>query len=261
MTVVSLTERARKLGVSTSAISKSLAGAAETEDIAPAPNIEGKIKGYWSSRDRMISSEIDDADEMKKVGINTITFSPSLSFDENGKAMEESGAESTTKDMINKVHKAGFRVMLETAPINIKGLDAKVKNVEQFQNDISEIAVKYAKIAEEYDVEFFVPIVEPSQHMSVAEADEWLQELLPKLRKVYSGQIMWKKQSKHLTEAKEWNQDHIIKMRYKLEGERIQINLKETKEQKISLGIRSMKVSLSRHSKGEKCLIRKRRWI
>lgn len=216
---------------------------------APAPDIKGKIKGYWSSEGAMAFSDLDDAAEMKEIGINTITFSPPLSHDQEGRIRELPGSETYVKRTINKAHKAGLRVMLETTPMNAGKVDPKVTNPKLFQDEMTRIAVKYADIANEYNVEYFAPIVEPVHHMSVQEADEWLHELLPKLKKVYGGLIMWKKQSNDLEHPKEWNQDHIFNLRFKPDGTEMKLQLKTLMEHSIALTMNSYKASLEEYSK------------
>lgn len=215
----------------------------------PAPNVEGKIKGYWSSEGAMAFSDLNDAAEMKEMGINTITFSPPLSHNQEGRVTESSNSESFVKKIINKAHKAGLRVMLETTPMNAGKVSPKVTNPKLFQDEMTRIAVKYAKIAEEYNVEYFAPIVEPVHHMSALEADEWLQELLPKLKKVYSGPIMWKKQSNDLEEPKEWTQDHDFNLGFKPDGAELRMQLKTLIEHNITLTINSYKADLTEYSK------------
>ncbi|MBI5733224.1 hypothetical protein HY967_04755, partial [Candidatus Jorgensenbacteria bacterium] len=214
----------------------------------PAPNITEKIKGYWSSQGAMAFSDLDDAEEMKKIGINTITFSPMLSHDQEGRVSEFLNSESYVKKTINKAHKAGLRVMLETTPMNAGAVDPKVTNPKLFQNEMTKFALKYAKIAEDYDAEYFAPIVEPVHHMSAEEADIWLQEFLPKLKQVYKGPIMWKKQSNDLEQPKEWKKDHIFNMRFKLDDSYINLRLKSTQEHSINLSIGTQSVELAEYS-------------
>jgi hypothetical protein len=126
-----------------------------------APSVSGIIKGYWSSEGPMAFNELNDVPEMKQVGINTITFSPSLSHDQEGRVKEFPGMETYVKNTINKAHRAGLRVMLETTPMNMGAVNPKVTNPEIFTSDMSKAALKYAQIAEEYHAEYFAPIVEP----------------------------------------------------------------------------------------------------
>ena len=82
----------------------------DSEIVTPvaAPNVEGKIKGYWSSRANMIRDELDDAEEMKAIGINTVTFSPQLSHTQEGEIIEFSGSVTYIKKSINLCAKALF---------------------------------------------------------------------------------------------------------------------------------------------------------
>lgn len=214
----------------------------------PAPRIDEKIKGYWSSEGPMAFAELNDAEEMKSIGINTVTFSPILSHDQEGRVKESPGSERYVKRTINKAHQAGIRVMLETTPMNAGAVDPKVTNPELFQDEMTEIALKYARLAEEYGVEYFAPIVEPVHHMSAEEADRWLQELGPKLKQVYRGPIMWKKQASDLEQSQEWKEDHIFKMRFKLDDPEIMVYLKSVREHKINLSISREKVQLDEYS-------------
>jgi hypothetical protein len=217
----------------------------------PAPVVNEKIQGYWASQSGyLIPSLRNDVERMREDGINTITFSPLLSHNQEGSVTEFWSSESNTKGAINLAHAAGFRVILETTPMNP---DARpmVANVELFQEGMREIALKYAAIAEEYHVEYFSPIVEPAHHMGVEPADKWMQEMLPQIREVYSGDIMWKKQDRHLTDLKEWNQDHITKIRFLLDGAGLQISLKATSDHTVSLRVQENTVLLEEYAGDE----------
>lgn len=228
-----------------------------SSEIVPAPIVNDQILGYWSSQGvSMASSELNDAKEMKEMGINTITFSPSLSHTQEGKVIESSYTQAQVKNTINKAHKAGFRVFLETTPMNAGEVDPKVTDVKLFQSEMTKVAVKYAAIAEEYNVAYFAPIVEPAHHMSVEEADVWLQELLPKLRKVYSGKIMWKKQSMHLTNVKEFPEDHIMELGFKKDNSIMNLKVKSQMDHGVTLFIGGSLIGISEYAGGEELFAR-----
>jgi hypothetical protein len=85
--------------------------------------------------------------------------------------------------------------------------------------------------------------------MSIPEADKWLQELLPKLKEVYSGPIIWKKQSLHLTDYKEWKDDHIMKMRFMPNNNSsLQVSIKANKGHSLTLGIWDSFMELGEYS-------------
>ncbi len=220
----------------------------ESLEPVPAPLVNDKIKGYWSSESGRTLSELDDAEAMKEVGINTITFSPMLTHDQEGRVSEIAGTENFVKKAINKAHQNGFRVMLETTPMNAGVVDPKVTNPDLFTGEMTKMALKYAKIAEDYHVEYFAPIVEPGHHLSIVEADRWLQELLPKLKAVYHGKIMWKKQATDLEQPKEWLQDHILITGFKLEEGGFKLKLKAQPEQSISLDISSEGLTMEKYA-------------
>ena len=55
--------------------------------------------------------------------------------------------------------------------------------------------VEYAKLAEEYDVELFAPLNEPEvffEGISPQYVHKWRQEILPRIKEVYHGEIVWK---------------------------------------------------------------------
>lgn len=216
---------------------------------APAPVVSGKIKGYWSSGGPNAFDELGDVKEMKAIGINTITFSPMLSHSQEGRVKELPGSESYIKKTINKAHRAGIRVMLETTPMNGGAVSPKVTDPKLFQSEMTKIALKYAKIANEYNVEFFAPIVEPGHHISDEEADVWLQELLPKLRQVYNGKLMWKKQATDLEAAKDWKQDHILTVGFYFDGNDVKIQFKQLLDHALTLNLGSQTISFEEYSK------------
>lgn len=213
-----------------------------------APNINEKIQGYWCSEGPNAYKDLNDADEMKRVGINTITFSPSLSHDQEGNVTELRNSEIYVKKTINKAHRAGIRVMLETTPMNMAAVNPKVKNVKLFQDQMTKYALKYADIAEKYNVEFFAPIVEPVHHMSAQEADEWLHELLPKIKEVYKGPVMWKKQSNDLSEPKVWDVDHIFDLDFVTNSTEVRLSIKAVPDSSINFAHNDQSATLSKYS-------------
>lgn len=211
----------------------------------PTPEVTGKIKGYWSSMSSMAYKELDDAEEMKKMGINTITFSPILTHDVEGKVTDMPTNEIYVKRTINKAHSAGLRVWLETTPMNAGAVPPRVKNPGLFTKEMTRVALKYAQIAEEFGVEYFAPVVEPGHHISVEEADVWLQELLPKLREVYSGKIIWKKQANDLDQPKSWERDHVLRLGFYLKNDSVKIGVKSTPNRNLNLFVGRGWVSLA----------------
>lgn len=220
----------------------------------PPPKITGKIKGYWSSEGPKVFQELNDIDEMKSIGINTVTFSPALTHSEEGSVKDFPGNETFVKKTINKAHQGGLRVWLETTPMNMGAVSPRVKNQELFTRDMTKMALKYAKIAQEYKVEYFAPIVEPGHHLDDAVADQWLQELLPQLRAVYSGPIAWKKQATDLENPAPQKQDHVLILGFRLAGGNLNIKAKQTKESSLLIGVSGKALQVERYSKNNNAL-------
>jgi hypothetical protein len=52
--------------------------------------------------------------------------------------------------------------------------------------------IEYAKLAEKYGVELFAPMNEPEALFGPSASADWGQEILPEIREVYHGKIIWK---------------------------------------------------------------------
>lgn len=174
----------------------------------PAPMVAEKIKGCWEIQDinKLVATELD---HLKKIGINTITFSPQLDQTKNSDVRESPLAEIITKIAINKLHSAGIRVMLEPSPMGPEAAP-KASDLKKFQDRMKGITLRYAEIAEKYQVEYFSPLSESEHHMGIEAAEQWMQEILPEVRKRYKGKIMWKKTGADLSLAESKQLRHDI---------------------------------------------------
>lgn len=89
-------------------------------------------------------------------------------------------------DNIETAHRNGLKVGLTLAkPIpapKLEEIDLEVWNSK---------IIEYAKLAEEYDVELFAPLNEPDE-IFLENTGKWRQEILPRIREVYHGEIIWK---------------------------------------------------------------------
>lgn len=88
-------------------------------------------------------------------------------------------------DNIQTAHRNGLKVGLTIVnpPPEMKDL----LDVELLNSKI----IEYARLAEEYDVELFAPMGEPEQIFG-ERIGEWRQEILPRVKEVYHGEIVWK---------------------------------------------------------------------
>ena len=108
--------------------------------------------------------------EMKKMGFNTI-----FTRGDPGEG---------TVNLIQAAHRNGLKVALTTdfSGPYLKGVD---KDSEYWTLHI----IETAKMAERYGVEFFAPSNEPNFG---EDTSKWAQEILSKIRGVYSGEVIWK---------------------------------------------------------------------
>ena len=181
-----------------------------------APDVSGKIHGVWANMP-LAEKVVRDGDWMREVGINTLTFNPSMFHDEIGNITEEENAEEKAKHTINVIHEAGMRVMMEPSPLKAETAP-EVEQSEVFMKQMEKISVKYAKIAEEYNVEYYSPLAEPVNHLGPVNADKFMQDVLPKIRKVYNGTVVYKKTSIDFTTLLEWRQDTTVEVDFLLTG-------------------------------------------
>ena len=68
-----------------------------------------------------------------------------------------------------------------------------VSVLSKFLENYELVVIDIAKIAEEEGADFFVPMSEADLKMnSATKASKWSQEILPKIKEVYSGKLVWR---------------------------------------------------------------------
>lgn len=88
---------------------------------------------------------------------------------------------------IQTAHRNGLKVALlptfippfpEQREIDLEALNFKI--------------IEYAKLAEKYGVEFFAPLGEPECIFGPSVSSTWGQEILPRIKEVYHGEVIWR---------------------------------------------------------------------
>ncbi|PIQ68970.1 MAG: hypothetical protein COV91_01440 [Candidatus Taylorbacteria bacterium CG11_big_fil_rev_8_21_14_0_20_46_11] len=159
---------------------------------------------------KIIESEVS---AIKELGVNTLYIYPNYKYD-NGKiklstTSRGGGAPSFASDAVNdyiwqivQAKKNGFAVMLSVGYGGGENSEFDVP-LEQFLKDAKDSALYWAEIAEKYQVEYFVPALEAdwqiyreyyhpdwSRHLQAVNAFNQLhQELLPDIKKIYTGRV------------------------------------------------------------------------
>ena len=169
--------------------------------VVPAPSTEVRIyKGTWTPTLLMKNSYklASEMQKLKGIGVNTVFFQGSPPQVEH--CLEglppDSELVKIMKDIIpihNELlisniqiaHKNGLKVALTMAKCMPK---SKEISIEAWNSKV----VEYAKLAEEHEVEFFAPMNEPEVLFGPSASADWGQDILPKIKEVYHGKIIWK---------------------------------------------------------------------
>lgn len=137
-------------------------------------------KGFWMPgiNEGWLASHIQ---EMKNMGVNTVSLAVGFYFDDNKQISMDT---SHIFEDIQVAHENGMKVMLNPNFYPFPKLEDL--DVEELNSKIVEVA----KLAEEYDVELFAPLNEP-ENIFHPNTGEWRQDILPKVKEVYHGEIFW----------------------------------------------------------------------
>lgn len=170
------------------------------EDLLGSQPVELEYKGVWMPTLLLRDPDYLDsnAQKLKDMGINTIFI---VAFPPQSEQWLEIAREVFSPELIERInetiqhqreivinniqtaHRNGLKVGLTTVhtPPEMEDLDIELLNSK---------IIEYARLAEEYDVEFFAPMgeVEKLFHPNTG---EWRQEILPRIKEVYHGKIIW----------------------------------------------------------------------
>ncbi len=146
------------------------------------------------------------ADDYKDIGINTYSITPKYSRD-NGKLVHTVdhaiGEKADEEKIVNiiKAKKAGFQVVLVAHDLYDMFPDANNNekfSPEEYIGEVKATSLKWAKIAEDYKVEYFVPISEFEyilyENGYTAEkaceiTNNMYKDVIPEVRKIFNGKI------------------------------------------------------------------------
>jgi len=171
------------------------------EGIVPAPSNEVQVyKGIWmptslSNDPNKLDSDIQ---KLKDIGVNTIFLPaapPHLERCLEGLPSDSELAKKLREIIpiqkeimianIQAAHRNGLRVGLAMTKCFPAAEDI---TSEEWDSQV----IENAKIAEEYHVELFAPMNEPEVLFGPSASANWGQEILPKIREVYHGKVVWK---------------------------------------------------------------------
>ena len=106
---------------------------------------------------------------------------------------ESKNTEEKITNMIEKAHSKGLNVYLVIYPEYLykhEGPVIKEENQAEFLQEMSNITIRWAKIAEKYDVEIFSPPNEIFDYVGYKDGFNWLNKISNNIKTVYSGNIV-----------------------------------------------------------------------
>ena len=139
-------------------------------------------KGVWlpGIPEGWLASNIQ---EMKDLGMNTVSLAIMI-IQEEGNPLVGLDV-SYIFDDIQTAHENNMKVML--TPIIYPKPRLEEKDLEK----LNTLILEAAELAEEHGVELFAPLAEPPTLISGDIYRSWMQEILPKVKNVYHGEIYW----------------------------------------------------------------------
>ncbi len=150
-----------------------------------------KYKGIWLPFLREIRIAIGDIDNLKSDGVNTVAIGIKLCWDGNFYVCED---ENEIKNSINEFHKNGLKTFLILNPAHPDFTRFAESNEDLSLEQLTPLVLKWAAISETYDVEMFSFSNEPQLLVQGGpiSVSKWAQELLPRLRKIYKGKLVFR---------------------------------------------------------------------
>ena len=189
------------IGIGGFFVYKNISGPKVEKGVVPAPSTEVRIyKGTWTPTALTQDTKklASDMQKMKEMGMNTVFFqgAPAQvehcletvpSYHELAKIMKEiiPIERELLISNIQIAHKNGLKVALTMSKCMPQ---SKEIALEAWNSRVVELA----KLAEEHEVELFAPMNEPEALFGPSASATWGQEILPKIKEVYHGEIIWK---------------------------------------------------------------------
>lgn len=140
---------------------------------------------------------MEKREDLKQIGANTAAFAVQILYSEGGEIKQEDieAAKNKARKFIRYYKEAGLAIFLSPEPVlsDYYGepgpIPVRVREI--FLENYKPVIIELAKIAEEEQVEIFSPMNEPDYKLGINRCSEWGQEILPEIKKVYSGKILW----------------------------------------------------------------------
>ncbi len=149
------------------------------------------IKGIWEPAPPgfWAFSKTSDLKRIKENKFNTISIGPYYPII-SGKPRNIPGQKTFIAYITKKAHKNGLAVHIAPNLIG-PGIDPRVKHPE-FKDTLTKIALDWARFAEKYHINLFSPLNEADVILGNEDGSKWGQEILPKIKEIYKGELAFK---------------------------------------------------------------------
>ncbi len=141
----------------------------------------GKYKGVWLPFYREIAYNANNTGDLVDDGVNIVGIGIELCNDD-GSTTKECYGEDYVKHAINAFHSNGIRTYVVLNP-------AQPRYERRGLDELTPLAFKWARISEGFGVHAFSPSNEPQLVAGEEEVSEWAQEILPRVREEYEGEV------------------------------------------------------------------------
>ena len=158
-------------------------------------------RGAWGARLDELRSYLLNATKLREAGVDSIMVEAEIVLDRETHEPKSIG-EDVFIFYLQALKREGFRIILIPNPMHPNldmglGYAWEEPDLNAYYHPSYELikkfggeVVKWARIAEEYGIEAFLPILEPYKLAGDYEvASRWLQEILPQIKEVYHGQL------------------------------------------------------------------------
>ena len=140
-----------------------------------------------------------EGEKMRTSGVNIVAIRPEYCPKNHKIALAFLGPPTTQKrlkqrylNLIRRAHRQGLAVFLELNAM-APGCRLKKEDLPWFMENFVAQSLEWARIAEEEQVELFSPLNEPNLIFGSDQlAFQWGKMILPKIRAVYSGEVVFK---------------------------------------------------------------------
>lgn len=137
-------------------------------------------------------------EDLLAIGANTVALGVDVPYNDDGTLVEDrlKMIKLKTRDRIRYYKEAGLAVILTFDPYPAETelepgpIEENIR--ETFLQSLEPFLLEIATIAEEEKVEILSTLIEADFRLGVERSSTWGQEILPKIKKVYKGKVMWK---------------------------------------------------------------------